>query len=75
MLLYIISEPTAKRWIFTMIESMKEVDLIRMVVTLWAIWHAKQKAVHEDIFQSSMATVGFVNRFLVDLELSTTGRQ
>jgi hypothetical protein len=64
------SEPTTKQWLFSMIETMKEADLVRMVVTMWAIWHAKRKAVHEDIFQSLMATMGFVNRFLTDLELS-----
>jgi hypothetical protein len=50
-----------------MIESMGKDDLIRMLVTLWAIWHAKRKAMHEDIYQSPMATVGFVNNFLSDL--------
>jgi hypothetical protein len=69
------SEPSAKLWLFLMIETMKEVDLVRMVVTLWAIWHAKRKAVHEDIFQSPMATMGFVNRFLADLELSRPAKQ
>jgi hypothetical protein len=69
------SEQTAKLWLFSMIETMKEADFVRMVVTLWAIWHAKRKAVHEDIFQSPMATMGFVNRFLTDLELSRPAKQ
>jgi hypothetical protein len=51
-----------------MIETMKADDLTRMLVTLWAIWHAKRKAIHEEIFQSPMATIGFVNRFLVDID-------
>jgi hypothetical protein len=51
-----------------MFETMKEEDLIRMVVTLWAIWHAKQKAVHEEFFHSPLTIVGFVNRFIGDLE-------
>jgi hypothetical protein len=62
------SEPSAKTWLFSMIETMKADDLTRMLVTLWAIWHAKRKAIHEEIFQSPMATIGFVNRFLVDIE-------
>jgi ribonuclease HI len=61
------TEPTAKQWLFHMIESMGKDDLTRMLVTLWAIWHAKRKAVHEDIYQSPMATMGFVNNFLSDL--------
>jgi hypothetical protein len=58
-----------------MIETMKEEDLVHMVMTLWAIWHAKRKAVHMDIFQSPMATMGFVNWFLSDLELSRPAKQ
>ncbi|XP_051211644.2 uncharacterized protein [Lolium perenne] len=63
------TEPTAKQWLFHMIESMGKDDLTRMLVTLWAIWHAKRKAVHEDIYQSPMATMGFVNNFLSDTAL------
>jgi hypothetical protein len=50
-----------------MIETMKKEDLVRMLVTLWAIWHAKRKAIHEDVFQIPMATIAFVNRFIEDL--------
>jgi ribonuclease HI len=47
-----------------------------MLVTLWAIWHAKRKAVHEEIFQSPMATIDFVNKFLGDLgETSSQGER
>jgi hypothetical protein len=62
------SEPAARQWIFSMIETMKKGDLIRMLVTLWVIWHARRKEVQEDVFQSPMATISFVNRFLADLE-------
>jgi hypothetical protein len=48
------SEPSAKTWLFSMIETMKADDLTRMLVTLWAIWHAKRKAIHEEIYQSPM---------------------
>jgi hypothetical protein len=51
-----------------MMDSMKKDDLIRMLVTMWAIWHAKRKVIFEEIYQSPMATVAFVNRFLLDLE-------
>jgi hypothetical protein len=71
----LLPEPTTKLWLFSMIETMKEADLIRMVMTLWEIWHAKRKAVHEEIFQSPMATTGFVNRFIVDLEVSRPMQQ
>jgi ribonuclease HI len=53
-----------------MFETMKKDDLTRMLVTLWAIWHARRKAIHEEIYQSPMATTSFVNRFLIDLNAS-----
>ena len=64
----ISTEPTARRWLFSMMESMKQPDLTRMLVTLWAIWHARRKAIHEEVFQSPMATNMFVNRFIDELE-------
>jgi ribonuclease HI len=53
-----------------MFETMKPDDLTRMLVTLWAIWHARRKAMHEEIYQSPMDTVQFIDRFLLDLEAS-----
>ena len=32
-------------------------------VTMWAIWYARRKAVHENIFQSPLSTHSFVDRF------------
>ena len=40
-----------------------------MVVTLWAIWRSRRKAIHEDIFESPFATHSFVNFFLGDLHI------
>jgi hypothetical protein len=48
----------------------KKEDLTRLFGTTWAIWHAKRKAIHEDIFESPLATMAFVNRFLEDLCVS-----
>lgn len=60
-------EPSAKQWLFAMLESLKHEDFIKMVVTLWPIWHARRKATHENIFQSPISTFSFVERFLQDL--------
>jgi hypothetical protein len=40
------------------------------MVTLWALWHAKRKAVYENIFQSPLSTYSFVERFITDLDLT-----
>ena len=41
-----------------------------MVVTLWAIWRVKRKAIYENSFQSPLSTHSFVERYLNDLALS-----
>ena len=43
---------------------------MRLVVTLWAIWHARRKAIHENIFQSPLSTHSFIERFIADLEMA-----
>jgi ribonuclease HI len=63
------AEPDAKQWLFEMISSLREADLIRCLVTLWAIWHARRKAIHEDVFQSPLSTYAFVESYLRDLEI------
>jgi ribonuclease HI len=50
-----------------MFESMDHDDLTRMIVTLWSIWHARRKLIHEDIQQSPAATHAFIDSFLRDL--------
>jgi hypothetical protein len=40
----------------------KKEDLSKLFVTIWEIWHAKRKAIHEEIYQSPSTTMAFVNR-------------
>ena len=44
-------------------------EFVTMAVTLWVIWHACQKAIHEAIFQSPQVTHSFIDKFLKDLAL------
>jgi hypothetical protein len=37
-------------------------------VTPWAIWHARRKALHEQIYQSPFSTHFFVKIFIADLK-------
>jgi hypothetical protein len=39
-----------------------------MVVTLWAIWHARRKALHEGLFQSPLSTHSFIEKFISELD-------
>ena len=39
-----------------------------MIVTLWAIWAARRKIIHEGIYKTPFATHGFVTSYLADLK-------
>lgn len=39
------------------------------MVTLWAIWGARRKAIHEGIFQSPFSIHGFITSYLSDLHV------
>ena len=58
----------AKRWLFLMSESLPQEEFTTMIVTLWAIWAARRKAIHEGILQSPHATHIFVQRFISKLK-------
>jgi hypothetical protein len=50
------SGENCREFLSTMIESLSEVDQVKCFVTLWAIWYAKRKVIHEDIYQSLLST-------------------
>jgi hypothetical protein len=57
----------AKRWIFSILESLPHDDFVKVLITLWAIWHARRKALHEQEFQGPFATYNFVNKYIGEL--------
>lgn len=61
------ADPNAKCWLFTMDETLSASEFTRLIVTLWAIWTATRKAIHEEIFQSPLSTHSFVESFLEEL--------
>ena len=48
--------------------SLKQDEITRVVVRLWAIWFARRKAIHENQFQSLFSTHTFVEWFIGELE-------
>jgi hypothetical protein len=40
----------AKQWLFSMRETLDHSKFIKVLVTLWAIWTARRKAIHEGLF-------------------------
>jgi hypothetical protein len=47
-----IQEPYARSWLRVVINALSHDELTLAVVTLWAVWHARRKALHEEVFQS-----------------------
>ena len=66
-----VTEPDARRWIFTIMEKVSSSDFIRALVTLWSIW----QAIHENIFQSPAGTHLFVDRFISEISASRPTQQ
>lgn len=58
----------AKGWLATVMKSLNHEDLIWVTVTLWVIWNARRKVVHENLYQSSISTHKFITNFGADLQ-------
>ena len=65
------TELSAKQWIFSMIQSLDHSSFVEMVVTLWAIWYARRRLIHEGEQQSPLSTFLFVRSFLDDLAMAS----
>ena len=63
-----MNESDHKSWLFSMFESISPKRLTRLVVTLWAIWTARRKAIHVRIFQTPFATDEFVTWYILELD-------
>ncbi|KAE8788950.1 hypothetical protein D1007_36964 [Hordeum vulgare] len=64
------AEPDAKSWLFSMRSSVSATEMTKITVTLWAIWFARRKLIHEGEHQNPGATLAFVNRYIAELELN-----
>jgi hypothetical protein len=50
-----------------MTETLDHATFVEMAVTLWAIWFARQRLIHDSDHQSPLSTYMFVRDFLSDL--------
>ena len=62
-----ILENDGKSWLAIMAEILPQEDIARVAITLWAIWFAWRKAIHEDVYQSLMPTHNFVDGLMLEL--------
>jgi hypothetical protein len=58
----------ARAWLAEVMSSLKQDEITRVVVRLWAIRFARRKAIHENQFQSPFSTHTFVEQFIGELE-------
>jgi len=63
-----VQTPDARAWLAEVMKSLKPEEISRVVVRLWAIWHARRKALHENQLHSPFPTHRFVKRFNIELE-------
>jgi len=66
-----LSHEDARGWLHDTVANLRHEDLVRLTVTMWAIWYARRKAIHEEMFQSPLSTHNFIDRFLSDLKTAT----
>jgi hypothetical protein len=70
-----VEEGDAQKWLAEMIDTLQHDDQTKVFVTLWAIWHARRKALHEQVYQSPLLIHHFVENFLADLKLASEQRK
>ena len=44
-----LTSTKAKQWLFALMVELPHATMIKFVVTLWAIWAARRKAIHDGI--------------------------
>ena len=61
-------EPEARRWLFSLLDTLSSAEFIQGAVTLWALWYARRQALHENIFQSPLSTHNIILKYIRELE-------
>jgi ribonuclease HI len=56
-------------------ETLTRDDFAKVAVTLWAIWFARRKILHEGEYQSPLSTHLFIERYLKDLAIASPSIQ
>ena len=61
-------EGDAKRWLSAMHQALSHENFTTLVVTLWALWGARRKAIYEQIYQSPFQVHAFIQSYMRELE-------
>jgi hypothetical protein len=58
-----------KQWLFSLNKSLNQRQFIEVLVTLWVIWWARRKIIHEGEYQSPLSMHAFINRYMAEPEI------
>ena len=61
-------------WLFWLFDTLNEQELAKVLITMWAIWWARRRAIHDDEYQSPLSTMCFISRYFEDLDIATARR-
>jgi ribonuclease HI len=61
-------EGDARLWLFNLVDTLSTDEQVKVFTTLWSIWHARRKAIQEQVFQSPVSTIVFMERYFEDLK-------
>lgn len=53
----------ARLWLFWLFDSMTQHYLACVLITMWTIWWARRRAIHDDVFRSPLTTMSFITRY------------
>ena len=54
------TEADARRWLFVLLDMLSLTEFTQVAVTMWALWHSRRQALHENIFQSPLSMHSFI---------------
>jgi hypothetical protein len=57
-----------KLWLMSLSNTLPQRKFVQVLVTLWAIWWARRKAIHEEEFQSPLSTFLFIQKYISEIE-------
>ena len=63
------NEASAKQWLFTMMENLSRDGFSKVAFTLWSIWYARRKILHEEEFQCPLSKHLFIESYQRDLSV------
>jgi hypothetical protein len=57
----------SKLWLNSLCNSLGQKNFVQILVTLWATWWARRRAMYEEEFQSPLSTYRCITRYFSEL--------